>query len=83
MAARAIEERNQPHGESPLTTRNADSERPRLTANFYRRVGVEGWRKSSYSTDTWKYPVLRRWIIDQLPSKGTTDPLGRMWNRGT
>jgi len=59
-----------PDGESPLTTRNAESERPRRTANFYRRVGVQGWRKSSYSTDTWKYPVLRRWIIDQLPKRG-------------
>ena len=57
-------------GESPLTTRKTESERPRRTANFYRRVGVQGWRKSSYSTDTWKYPVLRRWIIDQLPKRG-------------
>jgi SAM-dependent methyltransferase len=59
-----------PNEDSPLTTRDAESERPRRTANFYRRVGVEGWRKSSYSTDTWKYPVLRRWITDQLPRRG-------------
>jgi SAM-dependent methyltransferase len=70
VAASAIEDRNQPDGESPLTNRNAESERPQLTANFYRRVGVQGWRKSSYSTDTWKYPVLRRWIMNQLTKRG-------------
>src|SRR5580658_1795147 len=59
-----------PDGESPLTTKKTESERPRLTANFYRRVGVQGWRKSSYSTDTWKYPLLRRWIMDQLTRRG-------------
>ena len=70
MTANAMRDGITPDGESPLTTRNAESERPRRTANFYRRVGVQGWRKSSYSTDTWKYPVLRRWIIDQLPKRG-------------
>jgi SAM-dependent methyltransferase len=65
-----MEDCNQPPGESHLSARNTESERPRLTSNFYRRVGVRGWRRSSYSTDTWKYPLLRRWIMDQLTKRG-------------
>lgn len=36
------------------------------TAEFFRRIGVKGWRKSAYFTFTSRYPVLRRWLIAQL-----------------
>jgi SAM-dependent methyltransferase len=53
-----------------LSPRTSQSERPRLTAKFYRGVGTKGWRKSAYSTDTWKYPALRRWIMSRITKKG-------------
>lgn len=43
-----------------------------LTSKFYRDVGIKGWRKSNYTTDTWKYPVLRQWVASQLTKKGKT-----------
>jgi SAM-dependent methyltransferase len=52
-----------------LGTKASPDQRPRLTSNFYRAVGNRGWRKSAYSTDTWKYPVLREWLTSQLTKK--------------
>src|SRR2546427_10739701 len=37
------------------------------TAAFSRRIGIKGWRKSNYFTDTWRYPLLRRWLSARLP----------------
>lgn len=39
------------------------------TQEFFRRIGVKGWRKSAYFTFSSRYPVLRRWLISQLTRK--------------
>jgi ubiquinone/menaquinone biosynthesis C-methylase UbiE len=36
------------------------------TSQFFGRIAARGWRKSSFFTYTWKYPVLRRWVISQI-----------------
>ncbi|HEY6253423.1 MAG TPA: class I SAM-dependent methyltransferase [Candidatus Angelobacter sp.] len=36
------------------------------TSEFFRRIGVKGWRKSAFFTFSSRYPVLRRWLISQL-----------------
>ena len=41
-------------------------------AAFYRRIGVSGWQKSSYFTDTCKFPSLRSWMTAKLPVKTGT-----------
>ncbi len=52
-----------------MGTRTSPNQRPLLTSKFYRSVGTKGWHKSAYSTDTWKYPALRHWLMSQLPKK--------------
>jgi ubiquinone/menaquinone biosynthesis C-methylase UbiE len=42
---------------------------PANTKEFFRRIGLKGWRKSAYFTFSSRYAVLRRWLISQLIQK--------------
>jgi len=39
------------------------------TSKFFNRVAGKGWHKSAYFTYTWKFPVMRRWLVEKLPAR--------------
>jgi ubiquinone/menaquinone biosynthesis C-methylase UbiE len=39
------------------------------TSKFFNRVGRQGWHKSAYFTYTWKFPVMRQWLVEKLPAR--------------
>jgi len=45
---------------------------PPSTSEFFRRIGLKGWRKSAYFTFSSRYPSLRRWLLAQLIQKDKT-----------
>ncbi len=49
------------------------SVRPKKTyrsgAALFRRVGRIGWKKSNHYTYTFAFPVLRRWLLGQIPQR--------------
>lgn len=39
---------------------------PSRVPQFFRRIALKGWRKSAYFTFTSRYPVMRRWLLEQM-----------------
>ena len=59
-----------------MQTQSRQNLRARSAPAFFRRIGKRGWNESGHFTFTSAYPVLRRWLVAQLPQKQTILTVG-------